>query len=353
MQKILFLSTSLNIGGTEKFLATLVERMKDQFDFTVGYIKENGPVGRRLADSGIPVIHVPRFTDMIAAMRDGRFSLLHTFLYRANIMGRVAGRIAGIPAIVSSQQAIDAWKKPWHVLADGSTARFCDTIIANASFTRDLLIRREHIPAERISVVYNGIDPAASAPKTSRADVRRSLGIPADAPLVISVTRLHREKGADLIPLIARGVPEAYFLIVGDGPEKASLERSCAGNAKLIMTGWRGDIPDLLSASDLFLLPSREESFPQAILEAMAQGLPTVAADAGGVRELVKDGETGILAPVEDTGTFARAVRQLLGHGEEERTTMRARARAAAERFSEDAMVGSIRTIYTKLTGGK
>jgi glycosyltransferase involved in cell wall biosynthesis len=347
-KQVFLLATSLNMGGTESFLVKLVERLCRDYDITVGYFKEKGFWGDYLEKQGVPVLRFTSFPCLVTYLRKNKPTILHTFLYRANILGRAAARLAGVPGVISTQQAIDAWKKRRHVLLDRWSAAWCDVIIANAATTKELLTKRERIPAAKIRVVYNGLDFRRFVPRVQREEFRRSLGIPAQAAVVASVLRLHPEKGADLLPEIVEKTPGALFLVAGDGPTAAGIRdevRRRNLEERMRFTGWRQDIADLLNASDVFLLPSREESFPQAVLEAMAMRLPVVASRVGGMEELVDDGTTGILVSPGAAEPFAAALRSLLADGAKARA-MGDQGFRKSRRFDEHSMIESVRAVY-------
>jgi glycosyltransferase involved in cell wall biosynthesis len=350
--KVFFLSTSLKIGGTEKFLLTLAEHLRDRYDIRIGYLKDSGAVGELLQQKGFAVRRYGSPLALFTALKQENIEILHTFLYRGNVLGRLCGRLAGVPVIVSTQQSIDAWKGPFWGMVDRVSARWCDLIIANSAAAKTALVDDVSIPAAKIQIIYNGLDPAAVAVTGTKEAIRTTLGLPPDAPVIVTVARLHTEKGVDYLPAIAAKTPGTHFLLVGDGPEKERLARlidqtpGLAGRLHLL--GWRIDIPRLLKAADIFLLPSREESFPQAVLEAMALGLPTVAADVGGVRELVEEEITGRLVPAGDCDAFATALRSLL----HDSTAARRMGQAALQKagaLTEDKMVAAVATAYRTL----
>ena len=349
LPRVFYLITSLNIGGTEKFLATLIERLQPSYDFTVGYLKEKGTLGRQLESKGIEVVRVSPYT-LFRRLGAGGYDLLHTFLYRANVVGRIIAKLAGVPAVISSQQAIDAWKKPHHVWLERATARWCNRIIANSSATKTILETREKIEPDKISVVYNGLNHETFLPKQPAAAIRKRFGIDENVALIASVTRLHPEKGTDLLPLIAQRMERGAFLVIGDGPQRGELEaqvRRLNLQNRFFFTGWQDDVAGLLAASDFYLLPSREESFPQVILEAMAMGLAVVAADVGGVRELVEDGITGALVPPQDVEGFSTALTRLVSNQALARQ-MGTAGRGKSLQFTETRMVREIAQIYER-----
>jgi glycosyltransferase involved in cell wall biosynthesis len=352
--RVLLLSTSLNIGGTEKFLFTLLDKLKDKYDFRIGYLKEKGAIGSSIEKRGFELKRFGSIFSLFFYLKKQNFDAVHTFLYRANIVGRLAAKIAGVPVIISTQQAIDDWKKPVHVFLDRWTAAFCDLIIANSVFAKNLMSSREKIPQAKIAVVHNGIDPESFRARTNRTEARASLGIGPDAFVVVSVLRLHKEKGADLLLDIAERAPAAHFVVVGDGPLKASLQtrlKESRLDGRFLLLGFRDDIPDLLAMSDLFLLPSREESFPQAILEAFLAGLPVVASDVGGVRELVDEGKNGFLSRPGNVPEFVDLIDKIRKNAEKGKT-MGENGRQKALSFSEKKMIIDVASIYDKLIGG-
>lgn len=339
--KILYLATSLKTGGTEKYLALLAGRFRSEYDITIGYLKENGATGAALEAAGFTVRPFNGIFDIASFLAMNDISLIHTCMYRANIIGRIAARLSHTPVIISTQQAIDSWKTRPYVFADAFTARWADKIIANSAAARDILVAREKIPACKIEVIYNGID---TLPEKERAAVASS----SHRPTVISLTRLHREKGSDRLPLISSRVRDADFIIAGDGPERRAIEASAADlhlGGRFVLTGWVKDTAAFLAQGDIFLLTSREESMPQAILEAMAAGLPVVAADVGGVRELVDDGVSGFVVKQDDIDAYAAAINKL-NASPELRRTMGAAGRKKAAGFTNEMMLCRTQELY-------
>lgn len=188
-------------------------------------------------------------------------------------------------------------------------------------------------PASRVHVIGNGVDVARYQGRIERSAVRTRLGIATDAPVVICVAKLHPQKGhADLLvalPTVLRSHPGTVVLLAGEGPLRDQLAASAeamgiTGNVRLL--GPRDDVPELLAAADLFVLPSLWEGLPMALLEAMASGLPVVATEVSGTRQVVAPEATGIIVPVRDPDALAAAMRQLLAD------PLRARAMGQAGR---------------------
>jgi glycosyltransferase involved in cell wall biosynthesis len=345
-RKVFYLSTSLNIGGTEKYLLTLIESFGSEYDFVVGYFKEKGYIGQVIERKGIPVIKFDGLFDLIKYLKKNKFDLMQTFLYRANILGRIAGKYAGVPVIVSTQQAVDDWKYFYHSWIDGYTAQWCSKIIANSRTAKAVLIEREQIDPEKIEVIYNGLDLDAFKPGKTKEQIRKELNIPQDVPVIAYVGRLHKEKGTDYLPEIADNIKNAVFIVVGDGPEKNDLTTKATNNFKFL--GWRQDIADLLGASDILIMPSREESFPQVILEAMSCSLPVVAYDVGGVKELIEDNTNGIIVSSGNIKEFSEAVKTLINKKDEAKR-LGENGKVKSLGFSKSLMIEKTKVLYNNL----
>ncbi len=323
-KNVLQVITSLNIGGTEKFLLNILRYLKPDYNFIVCYLKERGPVADEIEKLAIPVFHVQGLRDLTGFIRQHSIDIVHTHLYRANIIGRIAAHAAGVAQIISSQRSIDDWKNPWHVWLDRWTAHYARTIIANSQYARDLLTMREKIPAKKITVIYNGIEALQEFNDRELSEFRKKYDLQDKDILIGSVTRFHQEKGVRYIPSIVQAVarqkPNVKFILVGDGPEKKKIEakiNEMALSKQVRFTGFYPDAAKITSLCDVFFLASQEESFPQALLEALASGVPAVGTDVGGVKELITPRETGLLVKPQDPQLMAETIIWLLNHAPE------------------------------------
>lgn len=291
--KVTHLITSLEGGGTENFLHQMLAHSPKEFSHEVIYLKNNGPIGARIQELKIPVLRISNLLALRSRLKKDRPDVLHTLLFRANQMGRLLGHSAGVPWIVSSQRSIDAWQKPWHRAMDAWTLHFSHAVVANSSAAAQLVeARKNHRALPLITAIPNGIDPQRF--KThDPAKSRNLMGLPTTGILAGTLMRLHEEKGADLIPSFAEILlprhPNLHLVIGGVGPLEKFLKEETSGkpwSTRLHWRGWVEDTPTFLSSLDLFWLLSREESFPQTLVEASAAGLPWAAPDVGGIREL-------------------------------------------------------------------
>ena len=346
--KIFYLATSLNIGGTEKFLVTLTENLSKQYDISIGVLKSGGAMEIQLKEMGIKVIHCPMPWQITGYLRLHRIEILHTFLFWAHIYGRLAAKFADTPTVITTQQAVDIWKKYYHTLLDRVTAPLCDYFIVNSMAAAKRLETIEKVPQKSIGLVYNGVDFSKFKTDDSKDEIRKELNIDTKSFVTACVSRLHYDKGVDFLPDIASKTPGCVFLVAGDGPYMGLLKdkiKSLSLEHRIILCGWRHDIVRILKASDAFILPSREESFPQAALEAMFMKLPVIATDVGGVSELIEDKESGFLIGRGDTDHFATALKQIMDN-RQLLLHMSERAYNKALQFSEDKMIRAVASIY-------
>jgi glycosyltransferase involved in cell wall biosynthesis len=284
--------------------------------------------------------------------------VLHTHTQLApNILGRVAGRLAGVRVV--SHLHIENYFRPnrlaraVHRALDNATARLCARIVVVSESTRQALVRQGY-PARLMEVVYNGIelpDPPADGA------ARDALGVPPETPAVAEVARLAEVKGQRvLIEALAR-IPEARAVLIGEdlehgGAYRAELERHAARagvTGRVLFAGYRPDAAELAGAADVVVLPSSIEGLPVVLPEAMARARPVVATPVGGTAELVTDGETGLLVPPGDPDALADAIRGLLADPELRRRMGEAGRRRVAERFSAEAMTRRILEIYDEV----
>lgn len=351
---VLFITTSMPIGGAETLLVNLVRRLdRNRFLPEVCCLKERGPLGEELAEE------VPVFSGLLRHKLDLRVLGRLVRLLRARrtaavitvgagdkmFWGRLAAWRARVPVVLSALHST-GWPDTITWLNRKLTP-ITDGFIAVAEPHGKFLIEHEQFPPEKICVIPNGVDTHRFRPRPAlKHEVRSELAIPADAPVCGIVAALRPEKNHALFlraaAITRQFLPTAHFVIVGDGPERAPLEALAAElqlGSCIHFTGSRSDIPRLLAALDVFTLTSHMEANPVSILEAMATGLPVVATEVGSVGESVQPGITGYLAEPGNAEEISSLCLQLLMHPEMAESFGR-RARAfVQERASLTRMV--------------
>ena len=359
---------SLGVGGAEVLVADMVRSLSDRFNCVVACLDDIGLIGESLRADGFQLQLLNREPGLdwncarrlSAWLREHEVGVVHvhqcTPMFQA-MLARFPGRQPPLlltehgrhhPDLPSRKRALA------HRLLLGSR----DRLVAVGQATRQALIDNEGLPAERVEVIYNGVDLSKfnDIASTARGEVRKELGLEATDFVMTLVARLDpiKDHSTALATLkrVRESVPTAKLLIVGDGPERANIEVAIAnGNfqGSAVMLGTRRDVPQLLAASNVFLLTSIGEGIPLTIIEAMAAGVPIVSTNVGGIPEMMTHGESGFLHDAGDTFGLADSITTLHRDGAlADRVTMAARERAFAM-FSRQQMLASYSKIYEEL----
>jgi glycosyltransferase involved in cell wall biosynthesis len=294
-----------------------------------------------------------------AVMRRWRPDVLVSFVYQANVLGRVAGRLAGVPAVVSSM------RNEWF----GGTGRRRDLIMrltdplatlstTNSAIAAERIVARGVTTADRLVVIPNALDVDDLVPTRERAEVRDQLGVAHGEFLWLAVGRLEAQK--DFATLVAAfGLVEHLahmrLAIAGDGSERRRLEqmvRHMGLDDRIALLGLRDDVVDLMHAADGLVASSRYEGLPNVVMEAMAAALPVVATDVGGTPELVEDGITGLLVPPASPMRLAAAIDRIAALPAEARIAMGEAARCSViERGDAASVLGQWVELLASTTG--
>ncbi len=361
--RILQIIPTLDRSGAEKQLTLLAAGLpRDEFEIHVCVLTRGGPLEADLRAAGVPVTQIGkrlkfdpaaywRLKRHITALRP---DLVHTWLFAANAYGRVAALAAGVRRIVAGERCVDPWKV-WHELAiDRWLAQRTDRIVVNSSGVSDFY-SRHGIAADKCTLIPNGVGPLPPS-DVSRAELLAELKLPADTRLIGAVGRLWPQKrikdliwAADLLKVIRDDV---HLLVIGDGPHRARLERfrrQVEIEDRVHFLGHRSDVPRFMPHFDVVWLASEYEGLPNVIMEAMAAGVPVVASDIAGNRDLVVQGETGYLVPLGDRAAFARQTRILLDDAELSRRFGAAGRERVLREFSVERMIARHAELYREL----
>ena len=361
--RVLYVIATLDPHGAERQMVTLATHLdRERFEPTVCALTRGGPLEEELADAGVEttILGKKHKLDVAAVWRLRRLirarqiDLVHTWLFTSNAFGRIAALSAGGCRIVASERSVDRWRSFVHVRVDRFLARCTDRILANAQAVKQFLIEHEGLRADKIEIIPNGFD-ASRFQGVKPAALRRELGLPDDAVLIGCIARLEEQKG---IPYLVRAakelaerIPRAAFLIAGSGPGETSLrdlvhELGLTGRVRLL--GHREDVPAVLAALDVFVLPSLWEGLPNVVLEAMASRLPVVATGVDGTRDLVADGANGLLVPPEDAQSLANAIARVIESPDLARDLADA-GHAAAQDYTIERMVERTQQVYGRV----
>lgn len=362
--KILEVIPTLDRSGAEKQLTLLATGLDPaRFEVHVCALTRGGPFEQDLARAGIAVTVLsktlkfdPRTYGQLARlMRRERYDIVHTWLFAANSLGRVCARRARVPVVVAGERCVDVWKARWQLAVDRRLARWSTAVVANSSGVRDFYVKQGIAP-ELLEVIPNGVD-SDPPPPADRSRVRAELGIPDDAFVVCSVGRLWRQKRmrnvAFALGILCEAVPNAYGVIVGEGPRRPAIEYFITATelgGRVQLPGHRADVLRLMQAADVFVSASAFEGSPNAVLEAMRCARPVVATNIPGTRDVVVHGETGYLVTPDSPIAIARALFRLFEHPDEARRMGRAGRQRVQQEFSIGQMVERYADLYERLT---
>jgi glycosyltransferase involved in cell wall biosynthesis len=371
--RILFLIDNLRSGGAQKALLAMVRALRAaQGDPRVWCLGGTSEFEEEFRAAGVPVLG-KLGSNKLAALREPfalrrylkreKIELVQTLLFHSDIAGRIAGRLSRWsdegkrrPVIVSSVRASNLRNRGWQYRLARWTAPLADAFTPVSRRTLEFAARTEGVAAERATVIPNGIDPAEWESLPDAAEARRKLGLPRDAFVVCTLSRLHEQKGMEFLLAAARTVaeqvPSATFLIAGYGPLLERLKeqaRQLDVDARVRFLGYRKDVALILAASNVFVLPSLWEGMSNALLEAMAAGKPVIATSVNGAVEQVLPGETGLLVPPRDADALARALLDL-AHDPRKALAMglKGRERVRSE-FSLSRMTDAYIELYRRL----
>jgi glycosyltransferase involved in cell wall biosynthesis len=362
--RVLFVIDELDVGGTEQQIVELVRNLPRTRWTPVVCCFRPGAKAAEIERLGVRVVHLRKrgridlrlVRDLAALMRAERFDVVQTFLIGANLWGRLAALVAGVPVVIASERNVDVWEEPAKRWLGLVLARVTDRIVANAEAVRHYLVRRGADP-RRVVTIRNGVDFGRFATSVDRDGIRRGLGFGPEHTVAAVVARLEPQKGQDVVLEVASRLrdllPALRWLLVGGGGAESALraeaERRGLGD-RVVFTGFRTDSADVLRAADLSVLVSTKEGLSNTLLESLVAGLPVIASRVGGNAEVIIPG-TGLLVPPRDASALAAAV-ELLAADPAAAARMGARGREHVSReFAVGRMVEETAALYDELLG--
>jgi glycosyltransferase involved in cell wall biosynthesis len=371
--RVLYVVDHLKVGGAQTHLVELLTRLdRGRFLPAVCALKKHGDLVGTVQDLGVPV-HDGGLGHTLAGaggvrvvwrlarlLRAERVDLAHAYLFHPNVVTPVAARLAGTRAVVVSKRSLDRYPGRGERLAVRLGNRLASRVLVNAEAIGRFVAGEEGCPTAKMVLVPNGVSDETLGFTGDRLAMRRQLGLLPDAPVAIALSRLAWKKGVrhlvEATPRLLEAVPNAYVLIAGDGDlrdELATQARTLGVAERVRFLGTRRDALDLLHAADVFVMPSVVEGMSNALLEAMAVGLPVVATEVGGMPEVVVDGETGLLVPPADPERLSAALAKLLLAPELGREMGSAGRRRIEQRYRVEQMVRGVERLYDELLVGR
>ncbi len=349
--------STLTRRGAQVTLACTVERFRDDLEATGAQVLHL-PIARRLD----PLADLASLLDLVYLMRRLRPDVVHTATSKAGFLGRLAARLTGVPLVIHTiyelpeNSTTSPWLRALYRALEFVAARWADHLVTISEPNRRQILARRICRADRLTLIPEGLDLDRYRAERPRPEVRSALGIPQDAPWVVSVGRLEPAKGhADLLQAFRQVVdrlPQARLAIVGRGELESDLRALCATlglQERVQFLGFRQDLLDLLGACDVFALASLYEGQGVATMEAMAMSRPTVCTGVGGVTDVVVEGETGFMVPARDPDHLARRLLELLGDPEKAQRMGLAGRRRAEEHFRVEDTNRKLLCLYQNL----
>lgn len=358
-----------DVGGGERFMLDLADGL-DPLRYRVRHLCPwDGPFAQILRKRGWPV-DVVNLTSLLAPqavlrlrtlLRAANVQILHTAGARANVYGRVAAALARVPVVVSTVHTsiygyeVSTLRRMLYLWADKATAPLADQVLVTSEAMQREVLSRYGFPADRVTLVRNGLNAPSADAGASGGNIRASLGIARDQPVIGCVGRMAEQKGQihllHALPELVKAFPDLRCLWVGDGPLRGMLEAEAKRlglTPFCLFTGVRADLNALYGAMDVVVMPSIVEGIPYVLLEAMAAGRAIVATRVGGIPEVIEEGRSGRLVAPASPPHLAAAIDDLLRNpGAARRLGEGARARV--QLFSRADMVNAIDALYRRL----
>lgn len=362
--RICFVIPSLAPGGAERQLLYLIGGLRTTHDCSVICTRDEGAWAGAARDAGaiVHTLHTLGGWDLRIQPRAARIfraerpQIVHTFLFGLDYAVSRAARHAGVPVLISSRRELAAWMRPRHIRAQRKANALVDCIVANSNAVADFTAQQEEADRNAFRVIHNGIDTRSFQPKRDREEIRKQFGIAPNKKVVGMVANFSAVKDHPLFLamatlLIARR-DDIHFLLLGSGPNREPIEAAIRAETMqqyFSMAATEDDAASFIAAMDVCVQTSLREGFPNAVMEAMALARPVVAANVGGVPELIEDGVSGMLVPSRQPEDFAAVVLRCLDDG-----AFAARLGLAAHEricslFTVTRMVDSYRALYDEM----
>ncbi|MGR3301541.1 MAG: glycosyltransferase [Candidatus Scalindua sp.] len=359
---VIHLVDELTIGGLEKILTTIVLNLdRKKYNVSVWCLREGGFFANKLVKEGIDVkiLHISTSRNPLSIhklyklLKNRKFDLIHTHAYSAGTIGRISAFLAGVPVIISHNHSVYDYYNKYYHFVEWLLCLITDKIICVSDIVKKFTNETQRINANKLITIHNGIDSVCSVTGKEASDIRKKLGIPHNHTVISTIAHMEEHKGIKYLlesaSLLLQSRNDISFLLVGEGALKEELKILCADlkiEKNVIFAGERSDISEILSLTDIFVLPSLREGLGLAILETMACGKPVIATNVGGIPEIVKDGVSGILVSPRDPEALHTAMKELLDDKEMQKKMGANGEKVCNEKFNSKVMVGQIENLY-------
>ena len=389
MKKLLYVITQSELGGAQRYIFDLAQGLKNEYEISValGEPYEQVELAKMLDTAGIKYYVLPRLKRAISPINDLRSvfeikkliqnlqpDIIHLNSSKISILGSVASylfKIQNSKFKINTVYTVHGWifneplsfcKKQFYYFAEKFTARWKDKIIWIDTLDYNIAKDELKISENKLALIHHGLD-SAQYKMLSREEARNSIGaklaqsLTADTFLIGSIGNLYATKGFEYFIEAIKLLKIPYqAVIIGEGPERVKLQvksRESGVKSHLFFTGRIDNAAKLLPAFDVYVCSSVKEGFPYSILEAMSAGLPIVATNVGGIPDMIKDGENGLLCEAKNGAALAEKITLLIDHPElKQKIALRARVDVSTK-FTMEKMIGATRNVYLDIEKGK
>lgn len=368
---VAYVIKSMEVGGSQTHLTHVLRQLdRTRFEPTLYCLTGEGVLLDTVRELGVPVIApapglgfkgaalMLRIGALTRAFRAARVDIVHNYLLRANLVGSVSARLARVPLVLCSKRGCHD-RRGFELVSAKIGNRLADRVTVNAEAVRDFVHDNEGCPREKMVVIPSGVDTDRFRPLPAAAFKAR-LGLLESRRVVGVVTRMRVRKGVEefirAIGRLRESQPDTHGVIVGEVSLDDTLQalvRALGLQDHLSLLGRRSDMPEVLSAFDVFVLSSHDEGMSNAILEAMAMEKAVVATDVGGTGEVVRHGQSGLLVPPKDPEALALAIGEVLSQPARALEMGRLGRRIVEQNFSAHSMVRQMERLYLDLLAAR
>lgn len=378
--RILTMINTLEVGGTEMRLVELARRLpRDRFEMEIACMVSTGAYEPLVREAGVPihvigylpmreggrlhsdrVLTLPLMGKRVAdLLRRVKPDVFHTFLPNCNVFGAAASALCGFRGLIASRVFTSDYRSinPLYPIIENWAARRAARIVCNCEAVRQETLQREKVDPNKVCVVLNGIDAEKFRPRPKDTELLKSLGLPANAPIVAIVANLlphkRHEDFLQAAAQVAKDFPQAHFLVIGRPydreAELRALARKLGIASQTHFLGPRKDLPDLYPQMDVLVSTSTDEGLSNALIEGQSCGIPAVATAIAGTPEIVLDGQTGFLIPPLQSQTAAEKIGILLQNPRQRQSFGIAARHKVLRLFSLDRMIDAYALLYEEV----
>jgi len=366
--KVIHLITGLNTGGAEMMLYKTVSKVdKNRYSQIVISMIKPGHIGELIKKENIPVISlnfskgisiISGFLKLVKILLKEKPEIIHSYMFHADILGRVAGKLCGIKIIISSLRNENIGGRKREILLK-YTNKIADIVTAVCYAAAEKQIERGSITRDKLKVIYNGVDLELFQ-KSSEQEImalKEELSLKTVENIILTVGRLEPQKNHELLinsfGKLLNKHPNSVLLIAGEGKLRIPLEKQVKDlglTQNIRLLGVRKDIPKLLSMADAFVLASKYEGMPNVVIEAMASAIPVIATSVGGTPEIIINQSHGLLIKPDDVNSLTVGLDKILNLSKEKRKEIGENGRVRIEKFfTIDKTVNETENLYEHL----